>query len=128
MVTESIVGAVVLAASALSSGIHLVNHKRITKLEKKEKIRNIEVSVLEYTVLTGIGVGLINKYAVKKEEEIFKQQIEAKIAGMEGTVARIETRVAGTQIDTVKAQNDLINEKIDHIVSAVDISLEDQTK
>lgn len=128
MVTESIVGAVVLAASALSSGIHLVNHKRITKLEKKEKIRNIEVSVLEYTVLTGIGVGLINKYAVKKEEAIFKQQIEAKIAGMEGTVARIETRVAGTQIDTVKAQNDLINEKIDHIVSAVDISLEDQTK
>lgn len=128
MVTESIVGAVVLAASALSSGIHLVNHKRLTKLEKKEKIRNIEVSVLEYTVLTGIGVGLINKYAVKKEEEIFKQQIEAKIAGMEGTVARIETRVAGTQIDTVKAQNDLLNEKIDHIVNAVDISLEDQTK
>jgi len=128
MVTESIVGAVVLAASALSSGIHLVNHKRLTKLEKKEKIRNIEVSVLEYTVLTGIGVGIINKYAVKKEEEIFKQQIEAKIAGMEGTVARIETRVAGTQIDTVKAQNDLLNEKIDHIVNAVDISLEDQTK
>ena len=128
MVTESIVGAVVLAASALSSGMHLVNHKRLTKLEKKEKIRNIEVSVLEYTVLTGIGVGLINKYAVKKEEEIFKQQIEAKIAGMEGTVARIETRVAGTQIDTVKAQNDLLNEKIDHIVNAVDISLEDQTK
>ena len=47
---------------------------------------------------------------------------------MEGTIACVETRVAGTQIDTVKAQNDLLNEKIDHIVNAVDITLDDQTK
>lgn len=128
MVTESIVGAVVLAASALSSGIHLVNHKRLAKLEKKAKIKDIEVAVLEYTVLTGVGMGIIYKYSSKKEAEIYKQQVDAKLASMEGTIACVETRVAGTQIDTVKAQNDLLNEKIDHIVNAVDITLDDQTK
>ena len=73
-------------------------------------------------------MGIIYKYSSKKDAEIYKQQVDAKLANMEGAVACVETRVAGTQIDTVKAQNDLLNEKIDHIVSAVDISLEDQTK
>ncbi len=125
MVTESIVGAVVLATSALSAGIHMVNHKRISKLEKKEKIHNIEISVLEYSVLTGAGVGIISKYAAKKELQLYKDQIDAKLTNIEATVARCETRVAGTQIETIKAQNELINAKVDHVVNAVDVAILD---
>jgi hypothetical protein len=123
MITESIVGAVCLAAAAISSGMHAVNHTRIKKLEKDKKIKDIEIHGIEISVLCVLGTVFIDKYSMKKDLSMFADNTRQQLALFENDLARIENRVASTQIDAIKAQNEVINAKVDHVANAVDIAI-----
>lgn len=112
-----------MAAAAISSGMHAVNYTKIKKLEKDKKIKDIEIHGIEISVLCVLGTVFIDKYSMKKDLSMFADNTRQQLALFENDLARIESRVASTQIDAIKAQNEVINAKVDHVANAVDIAI-----
>lgn len=135
VIDMAVLGAITLAGGALSTGNHIITNKRLRKLEKDNKIRTVEVSVLEVGLISTVGCSIIKERQMKKKMNQFKQDVndrlieyENEIAAIENELAVMNSRIDAMRIDDVAMQNEIINAKVDHIANVVDIATAEDDK
>lgn len=79
VIDAAVAGAVLLAGQALSAGNHMITGKRVSKLEKDNKLKSIEITALEFTVITGVGCYFVDKHIDKKRREKTEIQFNAQM-------------------------------------------------
>lgn len=125
VIDMAVLGAIGIAASALSAGNHMITHRRLRKLEKANKIRNIEVSVLEFGVLTGIGLQIVDRISDKKFQKENSISIQNSFDLIENRITALNARIDAIRIDDIAIQNQIIGDKVDHVSNMVDIAIMD---
>ena len=125
VIDMAVLGAIGIAASALSAGNHMITHRRLRKLEKANKIRNIEVSVLEFGVLTGIGLQIVDRISDKKLQKENSISIQNSFDLIENRITALNARIDAIRIDDIAMQNQIIGDKVDHVSNMVDIAIMD---
>ena len=125
VIDMAVLGAIGIAASALSAGNHMITHRRLRKLEKANKIRNIEVSVLEFGVLTGIGLQIVDRISDKKFQKENSISIQNSFDLIENRITALNARIDAMRIDDIAMQNQIIGDKVDHVSNMVDIAIMD---
>lgn len=125
IIDMAVLGAIGLAGGALSTGNHIFNNRRIKKIEKSNKIRTVEVSVLEATTAVSLIMQLIDRRENKKSMEALKLNQQTILASYESRINALNARIDAMRIDDVAMQNEIINAKVDHVANVVDIAVMD---
>lgn len=123
IIDMAVLGAIGLAGGALGAGNHIYNNKRIKRLERSNKIRTAEVSVLEAVTATSIICMIVDRKENKRAIEDLKINQTATLANYEARINALNARMDAIRIDDVAAQNAIINAKVDHVANVVDIAV-----
>ena len=93
VIDMAVLGAITLAGGALSTGNHIVTNRRLRKLEKENKIRTVEVSVLEVGLISTVGCSIIKERQMKKKMNQFKQDVNDRLIEYENELAALENEL-----------------------------------
>lgn len=125
VIDMAVLGAIGIAASALSAGNHMVTHRRLRKLEKANKFRNVEVSVLEFGVLTSISLQIVDRITDKRLQKENSINLQNSFDLIENRINALNARIDAIRIDDIALQNKIIGDKVDHVSNMVDIAVMD---
>ena len=124
----AVLGAIGLAGGALSAGNHIVTNRRLRKLERESKFKNVEVSVLEFGLISSIGLQIADKISSKKLMKDLSMSNTQYADHLQSEINTLSTKIDSLNVAIMRVDAAQKNSSASQITNVVDFVPEDDNK
>lgn len=128
VIDMAVLGAIGLAGGALSAGNHIVTNRRLRKLERESKFKNVEVSVLEFGLISSIGLQIADKISSKKLMKDLSMSNTQYADHLQSEINTLSTKIDSLNVAIMRVDAAQKNSSASQITNVVDFVPEDDNK
>lgn len=128
VIDMAVLGAIGLAGGALSAGNHIVTNRRLRKLERESKFKNVEVSVLEFGLISSIGLQIADKISSKKLMKDLSMSNTQYADHLQSEINTLSTKIDSLNVAIMRVDAAQQKSGASQITNVVDFVPEDDNK
>jgi hypothetical protein len=128
VIDMAVLGAIGLAGGALSAGNHIVTNRRLRKLERESKFKNVEVSVLEFGLISSIGLQIADKISSKKLMKDLSMSNTQYADHLQSEINTLSTKIDSLNVAIMRVDAAQQKSGTSQITNVVDFVPEDDNK
>ena len=128
VIDMAVLGAIGLAGGALSAGNHIVTNRRLRKLERESKFKNVEVSVLEFGLISSIGLQIADKISSKKLIKDLSMSNTQYADHLQSEINTLSTKIDSLNVAIMRVDAAQQKSGASQITNVVDFVPEDDNK
>jgi hypothetical protein len=128
VIDMAVLGAIGLAGGALSAGNHIVTNRRLRKLERESKFKNVEVSVLEFGLISSIGLQIADKISSKKLMKDLSMSNTQYADHLQSEINTLSTKIDSLNVAIMRVDAAQQKSCTSQITNVVDFVPEDDNK